>query len=104
MKKQKRLTGKALQTLINVNRAVNNGDFEFIGSQFWKSEMISTFNPSKGVASASYDADNIYFVNAHLLYLWKDDRKKSQTTIEDFGLTKGKNRSFILWFVAGLKK
>jgi len=69
MEKQKRLAGKTLQTLINVNRAVNNGDFEFIGSHSWKSEMISTFNPGKGVASASYDAGNVYCVNSHLLYL-----------------------------------
>jgi len=63
MRKQKRLAGKALQTLINLNRAVNNGDFEFMGSSFWKSEIKSTFNSGEGIASDFLDIRNIDSLN-----------------------------------------
>ena len=69
MRKQNKLSDKALQALVNMNRSFNNGDLEFIGSQFWKSEMISSFDPARGIASGSQNAVNTYGGNFYLLNL-----------------------------------
>ena len=65
MRTHKKISEKALQALVNMNRSLNNGDFEFMGSQFWTSEIKSTFNRGEGIASDFFDTRNIA---SHNLY------------------------------------